>query len=145
MLYSDSNHYRNDCPSLFSYASYNGNCFYISSYLIVEYKVRRIMKFRKSLRRLPYYGLTADQVPVSNKALFLGRGFKWTQIHTQRLFFARLPENQFLREPGKIEKWLRENEIVNEGGLLAKLTGKNVWWNLTHHYPQLVVFQSYMA
>ncbi len=97
-------------------------------------QARRIMKFRKSLRKLPYYALTADQVPVSNKALFLGKGFKWNQTHTQRLYFARLPENQHLLEPGKLEKWLREYEITHEHSLLAILTGSNAFWN---PYPPL--------
>ncbi|EMS6294617.1 type IV secretion-system coupling DNA-binding domain protein, partial [Neisseria gonorrhoeae] len=35
----------------------------------------RIMRFRKNIRKLPYYALTADEIPSSNKALFLGKGF----------------------------------------------------------------------
>ena len=54
----------------------------------------RIRRYRRNLSRLSFYALTPQQIPVSDKALFLGRGFKWTQTHTQRLLMARLPENE---------------------------------------------------
>lgn len=57
----------------------------------------RIRKYRKNIRNLPYYALTPDQIPVSDKALFIGKGFRWTQTHTQRLMMVRQPENDHLR------------------------------------------------
>ncbi|WP_434778567.1 type IV conjugative transfer system coupling protein TraD [Neisseria sp. Ec49-e6-T10] len=90
----------------------------------------RIMRFRKSLRKLPYYGLTANEVPVSDKAMFLGLGFRWTQEHTQRLFFARQPENRHLLDSSRLYKWAREYEINHKGqNQLTKLTRSSKWWN----------------
>ena len=61
----------------------------------------RIRHYRRNLSRLSFYAMTPAQIPVSDKALFLGKGFKWTQTHTQRLLMARLPENEKLLEPGQ--------------------------------------------
>ena len=50
----------------------------------------RIRHYRKNLRNLPYYAMRPKDIPVSSKAQFVGRGFKWTQTHTQRLMMARM-------------------------------------------------------
>lgn len=60
----------------------------------------RIVHYRRNLRRLRRYVVTAADIPCSEERLFLGRGFRWDQRHTQRLSEARLPENQHLLEPG---------------------------------------------
>ena len=60
----------------------------------------RVLRYRLNLRRLQPYGVRADDIPCSGERLFLGRGFRWDQRHTQRLHEARLPENQYLLEPG---------------------------------------------
>lgn len=91
---------------------------------------RRIRRYRKNLSRLPFYGLTSNQIPVSDKALFIGKGFEWTQTHTQRLLLARLPQNRKLVTPGKAYQWVRKHEILTNGkSWLAKQTVRDVWWN----------------
>jgi len=60
----------------------------------------RILRYRRNLRRQRRYVLTSDRIPWSAEQLFLGRGFRWDQRHTQRLHEARLPEKQPLLEPG---------------------------------------------
>ena len=50
-----------------------------------------LLRYRSAVRQLPRYVLTAKQIPTYRKKLFLGRGFKWTQKHTQRLIEARSP------------------------------------------------------
>lgn len=90
----------------------------------------RIRRYRKNVKNLPYYAATPDQIPVSDKALFLGKGFRWTQKHTQRLMMIRQPENDHLRLPGKIYKAARLHEIRTEGQTwFTKLTSSNAWWN----------------
>lgn len=96
----------------------------------------RIMRFRRNVRKLPYYALTADQIPVSDKAMFLGKGYKWSQIHTQRLFFIRQPKNQHLREPSRLYRAIREYEIRQPGhNWITRLTTSNAWWNLFAPLP----------
>ena len=67
--------------------------------------------FKQNLRRLPFYTLKAEEIPYSKLALFLGIGFKWDQRHTQRLFLARLPENQKYLTPSYLYQYLRKLEI----------------------------------
>lgn len=50
-----------------------------------------VLRYRRNIRRLPRYELTSRQIPVSRKYLFMGRGFRWTRLHTQRLVEAQDP------------------------------------------------------
>ena len=50
-----------------------------------------VLRYRRNIRRLPRYELTSRQIPVSRKRLFMGRGFRWTPLHTQRLVEAQDP------------------------------------------------------
>lgn len=52
----------------------------------------RVVRFQRNLRRLPDYRLRPAQIPVSTIRLFLGTGFRWTQLHTRRLADTRQPE-----------------------------------------------------
>ncbi|OSM94127.1 hypothetical protein [Lonsdalea populi] len=51
-----------------------------------------ILRYRRNIRRLPRYVMSSDRVPVSRHLLFIGRGFRWEQKHTQRLHTCRRPE-----------------------------------------------------
>lgn len=90
----------------------------------------RIRRYRCNLSRLTFYAMTPAQIPVSDKALFLGKGFKWTQTHTQRLLMARLPENEKLLEPGRLYRWARQKETDTSGiSWLTRKTSAQAWWN----------------
>ncbi|WAH55494.1 type IV conjugative transfer system coupling protein TraD [Pseudomonas silvicola] len=54
-------------------------------------EARVVLRYRRNIRRLPRYSLTSRQIPVSNKRLFMGCGFRWTRLHTQRLVEAQDP------------------------------------------------------
>ncbi|WP_444944845.1 hypothetical protein ACJJIK_09270 [Microbulbifer sp. ZKSA006] len=45
----------------------------------------RVLTYQRHLRRSPRYTMSSTQIPVSRAVLFLGRGFRWTQTHTERL------------------------------------------------------------
>ena len=60
----------------------------------------RVLEYRRNLRRLRSFEMESAEIPWSAKHLYLGRGFRWDQSHTQRLFEARQPANQTLLEPG---------------------------------------------
>lgn len=90
---------------------------------------RRIRKFRKSVKRLPFYALTADEVPMSDKALFMGKGFEWNQTHTQRLNQIRT-EYMHLKKQSYLYELARQYEISVPGkNWLTKLTSSTSWWN----------------
>jgi conjugative coupling factor TraD (TOL family) len=59
-----------------------------------------VLRYRANLRRQRRYVVTAVDLPWSAERLFLGRGFRWDQRHTQRLVESRLPESQHLLGPG---------------------------------------------
>ncbi len=48
-------------------------------------QARKILQYQRGLLRLPFYDMASVDIPVSNNYLFLGKGFKWGQEHTQRL------------------------------------------------------------
>jgi conjugative coupling factor TraD (TOL family) len=65
--------------------------------------------------------VTSDEIPWSEDRLFLGKGFRWDQRHTQRLHEARLPLNQDLLEPGVVSRMLGlfqspSTAVVSVGG-----------------------------
>jgi conjugative coupling factor TraD (TOL family) len=74
----------------------------------------RVLRYQRNMRRLPSYQLRADQVPVSQYKLFLGKGFRWSQGHTQRLRDTLKPEVQRYVQPGKAYHWARQKEVLWE-------------------------------
>ncbi|AYC17870.1 hypothetical protein DZA65_00965 [Dickeya dianthicola] len=70
----------------------------------------RILRYRRNIRRLPRYVVSSHQIPVSRKRLFLGRGFAWTPIHTQRVMEARRPELAHFVQPGAFYRAARSLE-----------------------------------
>ena len=105
----------------------------------------RILRYRRNLRRLTHYAVTAAEVPCSSEYLFLGRGFRWDQRHTQRLYEARLPENQYLLEPGFLRRWLRKpSKALSALGGDPAIHGvepaeKEVWMNLADRVGHTLV------
>ena len=41
----------------------------------------RVLRYQRSMRRLPMYKVRSGNIPLSRRKLFLGRGFRWTQKH----------------------------------------------------------------
>ena len=81
----------------------------------------QVVSYRWNLRRQRRYVLSSEEIPWSEDRLFIGRGFRWDQRHTQRLHEARLPLNQALLRPGMLARaagMLRSCSpaVVNESG-----------------------------
>jgi conjugative coupling factor TraD (TOL family) len=78
-------------------------------------------------------------IPVSKTHLFLGRGFRWRQHHTQRLIDTQLSVNKKYLQNGYIFNLIRRKEATNEW--LYKLfhtyapdkTDKNYYQKALHH------------
>lgn len=85
----------------------------------------RILKYQRNLKRLPRYAMSSKQIPVMNKHLFLGRGFRWTQKHTQRLHDCFLTGNERYISPSQIYTWVKEFEKKHEGSFITKITSKD--------------------
>ncbi|HFI4754896.1 TPA: type IV conjugative transfer system coupling protein TraD [Escherichia coli] len=74
----------------------------------------KILSYRRNLTRLPRYVMSAGQIPVSRQRLFLGRGFRWTQKHTQRLQDTLRPEVAKYLQPGWLYQTARWLEMRTE-------------------------------
>ncbi|PQA85916.1 type IV conjugative transfer system coupling protein TraD [Hyphococcus luteus] len=99
----------------------------------------RIVTYHRHLKRLPRYALPADRIPVSNRKLFLGRGFQWEQKHTQRLRDTLRPEAQAYVRPGPLYRWARKAEVAWEHApslsLIAGFLSRDAWWNPLRPLP----------
>jgi len=93
----------------------------------------RVVRFQRNLRRLPDYRLKPSQIPVSATRLFLGTGFRWTQLHTQRLADTRQPEARRYVDPSRWYRWARRMETACEHYWALKPIGRllavRAWWN----------------
>ncbi|WP_336769921.1 type IV conjugative transfer system coupling protein TraD [Pantoea ananatis] len=91
----------------------------------------KILRYRRNIRRLSRYALTSDQIPVSRRHLFLGKGFQWSPRHTQRLMEARRPECEIYVQPSVMYRMARELEKKMEYSLpwLCRLTSADIALN----------------
>lgn len=101
----------------------------------------RVLAYQRNLRRLPMYRLRASRIPVSNRKLFLGRGFRWTQRHTQRLRDTLRPEVQRYVQPNPVYRWARRAEVAWESTTLLRAVAWMLrqprWWNPLKPLPAL--------
>ncbi len=99
----------------------------------------RVLRYQRQMRRLPVYRLRADRIPLSRHKLFLGRGFRWTQKHTQRLRDTIRPEVQYYVQSGVAYRWARRKEIAWESvrllNIVAWLLRQPRWWNPLRPLP----------
>lgn len=99
-----------------------------------------VLRYRRNIRRLPHYTMTSKDMPVSNERLFIGKGFRWTQKHTQRLMDTYLPKYAEYVEPTSIYSLARRIEERLEFApfplrLLTKATSWNVAINPVRPLP----------
>lgn len=71
----------------------------------------RVARYQRHLRRLPTYRLVPAAIPISRQKLFLGKGFRWEQKHTQRLRDTMKPEVERYIRPGRLYAWARRKEV----------------------------------
>ena len=93
----------------------------------------RVLRYQRNMRRLPVFKMRAADIPHSTRRLYLGKGFRWTQRHTQRLRDAMQPAAQAYIEAGRIERAFRSFEDYAESREwlrpLTRLTTTDKWWN----------------
>ncbi|EPT1488353.1 type IV conjugative transfer system coupling protein TraD [Escherichia coli] len=97
----------------------------------------KIIRYRRNLRRLPRYVMSTKQIPVSHRRLFLGRGFRWTQKHTQRLQDTLRPEVARYLQPNRFYLGARQLEMMTEHRLpwLSKLLSADTPLNPVRPLP----------
>ena len=63
-----------------------GSALVLVALAVYDYaKANRVWRYRSGMKRTPIYRLPVNKVPKQKDKLFIGRGFRWTQTHTQRL------------------------------------------------------------
>ncbi|MKV93062.1 conjugative coupling factor TraD, PFGI-1 class, partial [Salmonella enterica subsp. enterica] len=97
----------------------------------------KIVRYQRNLLRLPRYALTSRKIPVSRQRLFLGKGFRWQPIHTQRLYDCLQPEAARWLRPGWCYRLARHIEKRSEHTLpgLARLLSADRWLNPVRPLP----------
>ncbi|HDZ0552969.1 TPA: type IV conjugative transfer system coupling protein TraD [Klebsiella pneumoniae] len=97
----------------------------------------KIIRCRRNLRRLTRYVMSTKQIPVSHRRLFLGRGFRWTQKHTQRLQDTLRPEVARYLQPNRFYLGARQLEMMTEHRLpwLGKLLSADTPLNPVRPLP----------
>ncbi|MCI1010664.1 type IV conjugative transfer system coupling protein TraD [Pseudomonas oryzihabitans] len=100
----------------------------------------RVLRYRRNIRRLSFYSMTSKEIPVSNERLFVGKGFRWEQKHTQRLVDTYLPQYAPYVEPSEWTNKARRLEARLEFApfpltLLAKATAWDRPWNPVRPLP----------
>ncbi|MDZ4034442.1 type IV conjugative transfer system coupling protein TraD [Kluyvera ascorbata] len=97
----------------------------------------QIVRYQRNLLRLPRYALTSRKIPVSRLRLFLGKGFRWLPIHTQRLYDCLQPEAARWLRPGWCHRLARYIEKRGEHTLpgLARLFSADCWLNPVRPLP----------
>ncbi len=86
----------------------------------------RVLRYQRNMRRLPLYRLRADRMPLSQYKLFLGKGFRWSQQHTQRLRDTLKPEVQHYVQPSYLYRWARQKETLWEETPVLSLLAKGL-------------------
>ena len=65
----------------------------------------RVVRYQRNLRRRRRWTMRAGKIPVSQDRLFIGRGFRWGERHTQRLHDCRRSKFRRFVEPGRMARW----------------------------------------
>ena len=88
----------------------------------------RVLRYQRHLKRTPRYVLSATKIPISQSVLFLGRGFRWNQTHTERLYAARDKRAERYLQVSALSQWIRRKELDWEHTLGLK---KLMQWTAT--------------
>lgn len=88
------------CASAFGYVGYR----YLDDAL-------RLSKYQRNIRTLRPYTIKPKDLPVSKNKSFLGLGYRWQSIHTQRLYDTTKPENEDYVKPSPQNEWARRKEV----------------------------------
>ena len=81
----------------------------------------RVVRYQRNLARRRRYVVKGEKLPVSRERLFLGRGFRWSERHTQRLHDCRKTRFRKYVERGAVSGWAQR--CVEGGGGMLRPVG----------------------
>lgn len=88
-----------------------------------------VIRYQRNLRRLPSFQMKTSQIPVSQEWLWLGKGFDWQELHTQRLHDTRRTRFKKYVDHGAFYQWVRRHEKQWEATPLYRFTRSQHWFN----------------
>ena len=104
-------------------------------------KAMRVLRYQRGLKRYKLTYLAPHKIPVSNKYLYLGQGFRWTQLHTQRKVDAMrykakpyVDPSPWIARARRFERWAQKKPIARA---VAEVTSRPAWWNPLAPQPDL--------
>jgi conjugative coupling factor TraD (TOL family) len=80
---------------------------------------RNILRYQRHLKTLPRFVMYADKLPISQKGLFLGRGFEWKTKHIERLIATLDSRNERYTSLPAVYRWARSLQYSLEGTRLS--------------------------
>lgn len=102
--------------------------------LLQAYRVKR---YHRRLIAMPYFAMSTVQVPLSNRWLYIGRGFRWYPRHTQRLHQIKQVENESFMMSGFFYQAVSAYCKNHETTRLAKVLSVNSWVNPFRPVPEV--------
>lgn len=87
---------------------------FIARAVVLFARGNRIKRYQKNLTRLPMYLMDAKDLPISHQVHFLGMGFEWTAMHTQRIYDLNLPQNRKYKAYPYLYRKARHLELALE-------------------------------
>lgn len=81
----------------------------------------RIKRYQRRLLSMPYFAMSTTDIPLSKHHLFIGRGFRWSPHHTQRLHQIKEVKNERFLQHGKIHQAITEYCKHHEKTSIARL------------------------
>lgn len=81
-----------------------------------------VVRYQGNLKRLPRFSMASKDIPVYKNYLYLGKGFRWEQKHTQRLKDTLSPDAKKYMKPSELYKKARSFERRFERSPIAALT-----------------------
>lgn len=109
------------------------------------YQASKLIRYQKSLKRMPKFEMSSNQIPWSKDRLYLGIGFRWDQRHTERLEQLKSPNHRHLILPTRLYRLVREIEhrryrnsvLESSRKAIAGMTKKDKWWNPLSPLPPI--------
>ncbi len=99
------------------------------------YQGYKLVRYHRNLKRLKKFEMGSKTIPVGNKFLFLGKGFRWQPKHTQRLHDCFSATGEKYIFPNKLFSAAREFEKNHQYSFITKLTSKDTALNPFRPYP----------
>lgn len=103
-------------------ASMVGSGFLAAMGVVRARQAWRLVKYQRTLRVLPRFSMSGDEIPFSKDYVYLGRGFRWDKRHTLRVQQLQEPQHIHLVRPTSLNRWAFDIDMRLEPRIRAEQT-----------------------